>query len=102
MRVNFSGDAKEYIFKLKEFIALDNPVKAKEYTLNLVSRIRDMLQHPYIGKVNPTKNDESIREIVLDGIKIIYKIYPNSVGVVMMYKYIDFDESALNLETQTK
>ena len=56
-----------------------------------------MLQHPYIGKVNTTFDDESIREIILDGMKIIYKIYPNSIGVVMIYKYIDLDESKLDI-----
>jgi len=57
-----------------------------------------MLQYPYIGKVNTTFDDESIREIILDGMKIIYKIYPNSIGVVMIYKYIDLDESNLEID----
>ena len=57
-----------------------------------------MLQYPYIGKVNATFDDESIREIILDGMKIIYKIYPKSVAVVMIYKYIDLDESNIEIE----
>ena len=97
MRVNLSHDSKEFIFKLKSHISKDNPSRAKSYTMNLVTRIKDMLQYPYIGKVNTTFDDESIREIVLDGIKVIYKIYPNSVGVVMMYRYIDFNEEDINL-----
>ncbi len=51
MRVNFSHNSKEFIFKLKSHISKDNPSKAKLYTLKLVSRIRDMLQRPYIGKL---------------------------------------------------
>ncbi|MCD6259385.1 MAG: hypothetical protein J7J31_07260 [Helicobacteraceae bacterium] len=57
-----------------------------------------MLEYPYIGKVNATFDDETIREIVLDGMKIIYKIYPNSVAVLMIYRYIDFDESDILLD----
>lgn len=98
MQINFSNDSKEFIFKLKEHITLDNPQRAKLYTTKLVSRIKDMLQYPYIGKVNLTFDDESIREIVLDGIKIIYKIYPKSIGVVMIYRYIDVDESKLEIK----
>ena len=97
MRVNFSYNSKEFIFKLKEQISLDNPNRARQYSSKLVSRIKNMLQHPYIGKINATFDDEAIREIVLDGIKIIYKIYPNSVGVVMIYRYIDIDESKLEI-----
>ena len=95
MKIVFSKNSKEFIFKLKEYIAQDNPSRAKQYTTKLVSRIVDMLQYPYVGKINATFDDESIREIVLDGIKIIYKIYPKSVAVLMIYKYIDFDESSL-------
>ena len=98
MKINFSHDSKEFIFKLKSHIALDNPSRAKSYTVKLVLRIRDMLQHPYIGKQNATFDDESIREIILDGMKIIYKIYPKSVAVVMIYKYIDLDESNIEIE----
>jgi len=98
MRVNFSHDSKEFIFKLKNHISKDNPSRAKSYTVKLVSRIRDMLQHPYIGKINAIFDDKNIREIILDGMKIIYKIYPNSIGIVMIYKYIDLDESNLEIE----
>ena len=97
MKVNFSHDSKEYIFKLKAHISLDNPARAKSYTIKLVSRIKEMLEYPYIGKVNATFDDEAVREIILDGIKIIYKIYPNSVVVVMIYRYIDFNESDIEL-----
>ncbi len=98
MKINFSKDAKEFIFKLRDFISKDNPSKAKQYTQKLVSRITNMLQHPYIGKVNATFDNKTIREIVLDGMKIIYKIYPTSVAVLMIYKYIDFDESHIEMD----
>lgn len=98
MKVNFSHDSKEFLFKLKSHISKDNPSQAKSYTIKLVARIKNMLEHPYIGKINTTFDDESIREIILDGMKIIYKIYPNSVGVLMIYKYIDLDESSLEIE----
>jgi len=98
MQVNFSHDSKEFIFKLKSHIAKDNPSRAKSYTTKLVIRLKDMLKYPYIGKVNATFDDVSIREIVLDGIKIIYKIYPNSVAIVMMYRYIDLNEEDIEIE----
>ena len=98
MKVIFSKDSKEFLLKLKEFIAKDNLSRAKQYTTGLVSRITKMLQYPYIGKVNATFDDETIREIVLDGMKIIYKVYPKSIAVLMMYRYIDFDESTLDID----
>ncbi len=58
MRVNFSHDSKEFIFKLKSHISKNNPSRTKSYTIKLVFRIRDILQHPYIGKTNATFDDE--------------------------------------------
>ena len=84
MKVNFSHDSKEFIFKLKSHISKDNPSRAKSYTTKLVSRIRDMLQHTYIGKVQATIDNKNIREIILDGMKIIYMIYQNSVDIVII------------------
>jgi len=97
MLINFSADAKESLFRLKEYISKDNPQRARQYTSHLVLRIKDMLQYPYIGKINAVFDDETIREIVLDGMKIIYKIYPKSVAVLMIYKNIDFEESEIAL-----
>lgn len=68
MKINFSHDSKEFIFKLKSHISKDNPSRARQYTAKLISRITDMLQ------------------------------YPNSVVVLMIYRYIDFDESSVEIE----
>lgn len=96
MKVSFSKDSKEFLFKTKDFIANDNPATAKKYIQNLIRRIVNMLQFPNIGKINFVFDDSSIREITIEGFKVIYKKYPKSVVVLMIYKYIDFDESELN------
>lgn len=95
MRVSFSKDAKEFILNNKKFIAQDNPHAARTYTEKLINRITDMLKFPDIGKVNVVFDDTSIREISLDGMKIIYKKFPKNVVVLMVYRYVDFDESTL-------
>lgn len=96
MKVNFSKDSKEFLLNTKNYISLDNPIAAKQYIAKLIKRIVNMLQFPNIGKINTTFDDNSIREITLDGIKIIYKIAPKSITVLMVYRYIDFNESTLN------
>ncbi|KIM10768.1 MAG: hypothetical protein KU37_08530 [Sulfuricurvum sp. PC08-66] len=95
MIVKFTADAKAFLFKNRDFIAKDNLTQANAYTASLIKRVVSMLQFPNIGKINAVFDDESIREIALDGMKIIYKIYPNSIVVLMVYRYINFDESQL-------
>ena len=96
MKVNFSKDSKEFLLNTQNYISLDNPTVAKQYITKLIKRIVNMLQFPNIGKINTTFDDKSIREITLDGINIIYKIAPKSITVLMVYRYIDFNESTLN------
>ncbi len=96
MKVNFSKDSKEFILNTQNYISLDNPTVAKQYITKLIKRIDRILQFPNIGKINTTFDDKLIREITLDGIKIIYKIGPKSITVLMAYRYIDFNESTLN------
>ncbi len=98
MTVNFSKDAKDFLFNNQSYIAKDSPTIAKRYTVKLIQRIVEMLQFPNIGKINAVFDDDSIREITLDGMKIIYKKFPKSVTVLMVYRYIDFDESQLDIE----
>jgi len=95
MKISFSKEAKGFLLNNKKFIAQDNPRVAKSYTEKLIQRIVKMLQFPNIGKVNLVFDDESIREISLDGMKVIYKKYPNSVVILMVYRNINFDESSL-------
>lgn len=97
MKVSFSKDSKEFLFKTKDFIANDNPTAAKKYIQNLIIRIVNILQFPNIGKVNFVFDDDSIREITIEGFKVIYKKYPKSVVVLMIHKYVDFDEKDLSV-----
>jgi len=53
--------------------------------------------YPYIGKVNVTSYIENIREFVVFGYKVIYKIDQSSICIMAIYKYIDFDETKVNL-----
>ncbi len=96
--IRFSKDAREYLKEQQAFIAIDNPKQAKKYILKLVRRIETLLSFPHIGKVNLTYKDESIREIFVEGYKIIYKLEDHHILVLIIYKRIDIDEFSLELD----
>lgn len=54
-----------------------------------------MKDYPYIGKVNATMNLKSIRDFVVFGYKIIYKINSKAITILAIYKHIDFDENSI-------
>ena len=95
MKINFSKKSKDYLADLKNFIAKDSLTNAKNYISKLIHKITKTLQYPNIGKINQVYNREDIREIFIDGHKVIYKINQKSVLILVVYKYIDFDEPSL-------
>ncbi len=95
MKIIYSHSAKEQLFQIKEYIARDNRQRAITYLKQIKSKIEILGKYPYIGKVNSTMNNPKIRDFVLLGYKIIYKINVQSIMILSVYKYIDFDESSL-------
>jgi plasmid stabilization system protein ParE len=93
--VRFSKDSKEYLKSIKKYISKDSKSIAVQYVSKLTTKIKTLLQYPKIGQISKIYNDEVIREIFVDGYKVIYKINDNSILVLMIYKNIDFDESSL-------
>lgn len=59
MTINFSKDAKEFIFANQKFIAKASPLRAKQYIAKLIQRIVNMLQFPNVGRVNAVFDDDS-------------------------------------------
>lgn len=98
MKIIYSKQAKDQLYSIKEYIAQDNKVVAIEYLSRIKHKIEMLKDYPYIGKINTTFNMEYIREFVVFGYKVIYKINKKSLTILAIYKYINFDEKQINFE----
>lgn len=98
MRVRFSQTAKDQLNEVKYYIAKDNPETAAKHIKKVINRIKKVLEYPYIGKVNTIYNQETIREIAVEGYKVIYQIASKSINILVVYKNIDLDESDIGVE----
>lgn len=96
MKLLYSQEAKEQLRNIKEYISKDNKEYARQYLIKIKSKLEILENYPYVGKVNATFNMENIREFVVLGYKVIYKINQNSVYIMAIYKYIDFDETKID------
>lgn len=95
MKIIYSFLAKQQLYSIKEYIALDNKEISIEYLSKIKNKIEILGNFPYIGKINSTFNLEYIRDFVAFGYKIIYKINKKSILILAIYKYIDFDETTI-------
>jgi plasmid stabilization system protein ParE len=96
MKIFYSKQAKEQLFAIKEFISLDNKKKAIEYLKRIKNKIEILSNYPYIGKRNASFNLNNIRDFIVFGYKVIYKINKKSIIILAIYKYIDFDEKSIS------
>jgi plasmid stabilization system protein ParE len=95
MKIIYSKQSKEQLFGIKAFISQDNKKAAVEYLAKLKSKIEILSEYPYIGAVNATANAHHIRDYVALGYKVIYKINVETIIVLAIYKYVDFDEKQM-------
>ena len=95
MKIVYSSLTKEQLHNIKEYISLDNKKNAIIFLSKIKNKIEILAIYPYLGKVNTTFNLDNIRDFVIFGYKIIYKINKESILILSIYKYIDFDENNL-------
>ena len=87
--------AKEQSNQIKSYISKDNPKIAINYLLKIKNKIELLGKYPYIGKINSVNILENIREFVVLGYKVIYKINTKTILILAIYKYINFDENSI-------
>ena len=95
MHILYSEQAKQQLFSIKKFIAKDSPKNANSYLLKIKTKIEILKDHPYLGKINSVADISDIRDFIVYGYKVIYKITMDSIIILAVYKYIDFDASKI-------
>ena len=95
MKIVYSSLTKEQLYNIKEYISLDNKKNAIIFLSKIKNKIEILATYPYLGKINTTFNLDNIRDFVIFGYKIIYKINKESILILSIYRYIDFDENSL-------
>ncbi|MDP3587821.1 MAG: type II toxin-antitoxin system RelE/ParE family toxin [Sulfuricurvum sp.] len=95
MNILYSEQAKKQLFTIKKFIAKDSTINATSYLLRIKTKIEILKEYPYLGKINPIADISNIRDFIIYGYKVIYKVTSDSIIVLAIYKYIDFDESMI-------
>ena len=95
IKIRYTREVKQQLADIKEHISKGSQKNAIKHLLHIKSKIELLGKFPFIGKVNATMNIEAVREYIVLGYKVIYKINNKSITVLAVYKYINFDEALL-------
>ena len=101
MKIIYSKESYEQLQNIKKFISLDNKKTAIQYLSKIKNKIEILVIYPYIGKINVTMNMHHIRDYVVLGYKVIYKINKENITILAIYKYIDFNEREISHDDES-
>ena len=83
MRVIWSEGALRDLEHIRDYIALDNPAYANVFVERLLKTTRHLPQFPQSGRPMPEAKAPNIREVLYQGYRIVYRLSPELIEVVM-------------------
>ena len=74
MNLVWSNTAREDLKHLRTYIGQDSPIYARQFIQRILARAEALRGFPNLGRRVPEMGRDDIREIVLQGYRIIYQI----------------------------
>ena len=81
-RLTWSVTARRDLRSIKQYVAFDSPRAAEflvERIINVAKRLEDF---PDLGRVVPGFNDDSLRELIYENYRIVYRIRARGPSIV--------------------
>lgn len=82
MKVTWSRRALLDVEHIRDYIAQDNPAYAQPFIERLLYTTRHLPQFPHSGRAMPEANNLSIREVIYQGYRIVYRLQTDVIQIV--------------------
>lgn len=82
MKIIWTIPALNDLENLHKYIAQDSEKYADIFINKIIDTVEKASNLPNIGRIVPERNEETIREIIFQNYRIIYKIFENSINIV--------------------
>lgn len=84
MKVVWSEQALLDVEHICDYIAQDSPAYAQPFIERLLHTTRHLPDFPQSGRLMPEANSPSIREVIYQGYRIVYRLRPDTIEIVMV------------------
>jgi len=81
----WSPQSLDDLESIRAFIAQDSPIYADLVVRRLVAAVERLRLFPNSGRIVPERNDPVIREILERPYRIVYRVLPGQVEIVMVF-----------------
>lgn len=84
MKILYKESFIKELTTIWDFIALDSPQRANEFTQSLRKKIETILESPYMYRKSIYFDDEMLRDLVYKGYVVVYKIDFDNNNIVIL------------------
>ncbi len=84
MKITWSPLAVDQVRDIASYIALDKPAVAIQWAEKIFDSVGILLEFPESGRIVSEINRKEIRELIQGSYRIIYKIKPNEILVLVV------------------
>ncbi len=74
MKIHFTTRSRSDILDIVYYISQDNPQAAGEWANSIFDSVKSLKKIPELGRIVPEYSEDTIREIIKDQYRIVYKI----------------------------
>lgn len=79
----FARSAWDDLDSITDYIALDSPRYAQEFSKRLIERIEQLYEFPNSGRVVPEFQNEDLRELIYGKYRIVYRNFIDEKIVIL-------------------
>jgi len=84
VKVIWSEQALLDVEHIRDYISQDSPAYAQPFIERLLQATKRLPQFPQSGRVMPETNNPGIREVIYQGYRIVYRLRPDTIEIVMV------------------
>lgn len=95
MKIDLKRSFKKRLADHVAFIAKDSPNRARLFKNELIDRIKQTPEHPYLHRPSIWFDDDNIRDLIYQGHTVIYRIKEDLIEV---FGFVSHQNSPMNEE----
>ena len=81
-KVYWTVDARSDLLAIGAHIGRDSPAFARIFVLRVTRATRHLSRFPMIGRVVPEFEDESLREVIFQNYRVVYRVRRGEIGIL--------------------
>lgn len=85
MKITITEPAQDDLTNIKLYIKKDSPYYADVFIQKIFKAIENLSLFPMIGRMVPETGKETIREIIFQNYRVIYRLDPDEIFILTVF-----------------